>query len=160
MIGKQKMPDEKRTIGETAKMFNVTPASVRNWVNLLGEHLSPDARRQTGKRFTPEDVSTLNRFHSLVSSGMTWNQAVQLLPETPEVLEPEQPPAEDEPRTTSALQTLELLERFQSMLEFQNQQHHETLQAKNEHIETLKAENERLRSEVQQLKKPFWKRWF
>lgn len=147
-------------IGEIARLFKVSTVTIRNWVNLLGtQYLSPDATRHTGKRFTPGDVSTLRKFHSLLVEGATWNDAISQLPTMPEIVENT---TEEQPQGTSqtAIQTLEVLERFQALLKLQHEQHQETLKAKDETIEILKGENLRLQSEIDRLKTPWLKRLF
>jgi DNA-binding transcriptional MerR regulator len=152
--------DKKQKIGEVADLFKVSTVTIRNWVNLLGvQYLSPDANRKTGKRFSPGDISTLQKFRSLLLEGVTWKDALSQLPTMPEIVA--ETPEEIPPgTTTTAIQTLQMLERLQGMLTLQAEQHQETIKAKDEHIETLKAENTRLQAEIDRLKTPWYKRLF
>lgn len=160
------MQDEKMTIGQTASQLQVTNATIRNWVNIYGpSHLSADAQRKTGKRFTPEDVSVLRKVQQLLAGGLTYDQVLENMPKTPEVL-PERPetgekqPPEDEIPATGQLQTIDLMERVYSMLEQQQQQFQVTLDAKDELISELKQDKQRLQDEITQLKKPWYRRIF
>lgn len=158
------MTDTKRTIGETASLFNVTPRTINNWCSVCAEQLEPDATRRTGKRFSESDIQLFRKLVHLLSEGFTYEQARERLPVTPEVLEmPSEgvQNAPEQPETGSvSIMTLEFMEHLQNLLNVQNEQYQATVQAKQEHIETLKAENERLREENERLKRPFWKRLF
>lgn len=152
-----------QTIGEVSEILQVSTVTTRNYVNLLGTRfLSPDATRKTGKKFTPGDISTLKAFRSLLGEGFTWENALSQLPTPPEIVEntPEETEEQAEETTTTAIQTLEVLERFQALLKMQAEQFTETVKAKDEHIETLKAENKRLQEENAFLKTPWYRKLF
>lgn len=157
------MQNEKRTIGETARFFNVTTVTIRNWVSLLGEtYLSPSATRKTGKRFSNSDVTTLKKLRTLLEEGSTYDQVLDLLPTTPEIVEEttEEPALQSAEQPGSAIQTLDILEKFQALMKLQQQQNQETINAMGSHIETLKEENLRLQTEIERLKTPWFKKLF
>jgi DNA-binding transcriptional MerR regulator len=157
------MSTGKLTIGEVSRVLSVTTVTIRNYINILGDRfLSAESTRKTGKRFSAGDTATLQKFHTLLSEGVTYEKALERLPTIPEIVENTTGSAEEpagEP-SQSAIQTLDILEKFQALLQLQQEQNQKTIQAKDEHIETLKAENLRLQEEVNQLKKPWFKKLF
>lgn len=151
------------TIGEVAKLLDITPTSTRNYVHALGSNfLSPGALKPNGKRFTPEDVSTLRKFRLLLTEGYSYHDAIERLPVTPEIVaEPDRTePETEEKQNSSAIQTIEMFERFQELMKLQQEQFQETVHAKDETISILQEENERLRLENDRLKLPWWKKLF
>ena len=165
-----------KTPGEVSQTLGVTTATLRNYVKKFGQFLSPDATRETSKRFSPDDIETLKTARSFLHAGMTYkwvqehleNQAV-----TGEVLEDFQPETDPQPEPSSedfqpndisAIQTREFYERFFKP----------ALDAKDETISELKTDKERLIQEKEQerLEKekaqrqlnyknlPFYRQWF
>lgn len=156
--------NEKRelTIGAAAQVLGVTTATVRNWVKFYGSHLSPDATRRTGKRFTPEDIDTLRRVQQLLASGSTFEQVVEMLPAEGEIYteplpEDTETPFQPEP---AQLAIVPIIERFQQLLETQAENHRATVQAKDELIQELRRDKERLQAEVNRLNEPWFLRLF
>jgi DNA-binding transcriptional MerR regulator len=56
------------TIGQAAKMFNVTTSCLRYWESEFGDFLKP-MKKKTGwkdRRYTQEDIEDLKKIHHLV----------------------------------------------------------------------------------------------
>jgi len=58
------------TPGEVSRLLDVPPSTLRRHVALLGEYLSPEARRQRARLFTMADVEILARVRQLTDQGM------------------------------------------------------------------------------------------
>ena len=146
----------KMRIGDTAKMLGVTTATIRNWLSIGDEYFSESASRTTGKRFTPSDIQQLQTIKSLLADGLTYEDIPTRLspaPQVVEILDDHQEPPTTNQDATSALQTLELMQYINDMLDQQRETYNQTINAKDETIQVLKDEIERLR-------RPWWKRLF
>ena len=143
-------------IGDVATDLDVSLQTVRNWLKLGDEYFSESATRPTGKRFTPSDIQQLQTIKSLLADGLTYEDIPTRLspaPQVVEILDDHQEPPTTNQDATSALQTLELMQYINDMLEQQQKTYNQTINAKDETIQVLKDEIERLR-------RPWWKRLF
>ena len=149
-------------IGDVAANLGVSLQTVRNWLKIGDEFFSENATRSTGKRFTPGDIQQLQRIQSLIADGLIYEDIPAKLKPSPQVVEvieeaPQEPPGT--PRNgANSIQTLDLMESIERLLEHQRETYQETISAKDETIEVLKDENERLRRERDRARLPWWKR--
>ena len=141
-------------ISEVASLLKVTPATIRNYVNTFADFLSIESTQKTGKRFNHRDVTVLTEVIRLLRAGHTYDQVPDLLPAQVEVVDDQrfqEPPATPQ-EPISAIQTLELMEYIDHMLEQQRETYNQTIAAKDQLIERLESELERAR-------RPWWRRW-
>jgi len=165
-----------KTPGEVSQTLDVTGTTLRNYVKQFSPFLSPDATRKTRKRFSPEDIQTLQTAKSFLDAGLTYEQVQERLENqavTGEVLEnfqpetepqPEPSPEDFQPEDITAIQTREFYERFFKP----------ALDAKDETINELKSDKERLIQEKEQERlekekaqrqlnyerQPWFRKWF
>lgn len=145
-------------IGETARMLDVTSATVRNWLKEFGKYLSPTANNHRRKRFTPSDIATLKKIKALLDEGLTYAEVPDNLDvaEYADVLEPEAfkdwTPQAEQPQV-NAIATIEVFEFITQSLNAQAEQHQREIAAKDETIKLLREELERARL-------PWWKKLF
>ncbi len=148
-------------IGETARAVDVTSVTIRNWVEEFGEFLSPSAKQQRRKRFTPQDVDILLKIKSLRNDGFTYSEIPDQLNvvddgeifDYEEIQPEEQPPQPEQTNQQNALATIEVFDFITQSLNAQTEQHQREINAKDETIAILQDELERARL-------PWWKRLF
>jgi len=140
------MAENTKRIGDVADILQVSTQTIRNWLRLGDDFFTEAATRQHGKRFAAADLDQLKRIQRLLSEGFILDQIKTMLPAAPQIvdiLEDPQPPATDHQPTNAPIEV------FWSV----------TLAAKDETIAILKEENQRLRDEIENLRKPWWRRW-
>jgi len=64
-------------VSQTARYLGVSPATVRNYTRQFADHLSPTASPPPGqpRRFTEEDLRVMATVKSLLTEGVTYEQA-------------------------------------------------------------------------------------
>jgi DNA-binding transcriptional MerR regulator len=142
--------------GKVAEILAVSGMTLRNYVKEFSEFLSPQAVKKTGRRFTDQDIRTLQIAASILRDGFTYDQAREQLAEQPlegEVIDdfpPETQPEDIPPfeEIPNALQTLEFYEKFIQP----------ALDAKDQTIDELKKDKERMQKELAWLRLPWYRR--
>lgn len=145
---------DKLGIGDTAKEIGVSRHTIRNWLEVFSEYLSPSATRTTGKRFADQDINTLKQIRAFRDDGYLLDDIKDLLNSQPEIIEPEEEPEEPEELEQEQEQfNIAPLEFFTNVIEQMQSQHEREISAKDETIKMLQDELRRERL-------PFWKKWF
>ena len=159
--------NENMRIGDVANRLDVTPATVRNWVKLFGdEYLSGQAKKKTGKRFTPADVATLREIQRLLQDGLRYEDIPHQLQPLPEIVTgdtfegADQQPFDIPDPTVDRENAIQPLEFFTDFIDKMTAQHDREIQAKDALIDELKDDKTRLQDEVDRLRLPWWEKLF
>ena len=139
---------------DAAESLSIPASSLRRYRSIYAEFLSkPDSTR----RLNQDDIETLRQIRELAERRFTQTEIEAILRDPPEpfdegeVFTGEIPP---EP-AGGGMQPIEILQDLVARLQGQNQV---VVQAKDQTIEILKEENDRLRTELTDLRKPWWKK--
>jgi len=160
-----------KTITQTAELFGVTRATIRNRVKRFGEFLSITATRKNGKRFNHDDIRVLHLIHDMKNTGM---REPEILLELPEAIErdkrladveildndiPQDTPQEPQEQPQS-IQTVDLMQDVMRLLEQQENTFQQVISSKDEMIQELKADKEKLQNQLDDARRPWWRKLF
>jgi len=67
------------TSGQISDMLSIPPSTLRRYVKQFVEHLSKDATKKRGRRFTERDVAVLARARELIQQGRSPEEVTSLL---------------------------------------------------------------------------------
>jgi len=147
-----------KRIGDVSKSLGVSSQTIRNYLKLGDQYFSETASRQTGKRFTAEDVVTLRAIKSHLDNGLMYEDIPERLTPAVRVIDDGQsePGYQQEPSKDTPEPTTDLAPRYEQTIAAQQQ----TIILQNDYIEHLKSENERLHNELDNVRLPWFRRWF
>ena len=149
-------------IGDVADHLGVTLQTVRNWLKIGDVYFSHSATRTTGKRFTTSDITQFEAIKELRAGGLNIDEIASRLSPAPQLVEDVGDTSPEPPTTpqdaTSAIQTLELMQYVNELLEQQREAFQPTIDAKNELIRELRNDKNRLQDELNRLRLPWWQR--
>jgi DNA-binding transcriptional MerR regulator len=138
---------------QASEILEIPASSVRRYRQVYAEQLStPDKKR----RLTQEDMDKLRTIREL-TGRYPIEEIKKILDQPPDQFTPETEVFEGEipHEPQAAMQSIEILENLITNLQ---DQFTITLDAKDQTIAILQDEINRLRDEVDQAKKPWWKR--
>lgn len=136
------------TPGQVAALLGVSPSTLRLWSSKFGHFLSSTAQGGAGskRRYTPADLATLERVHTLLAGSKSFEDVDRLLGVAPEAAQPTGGALVTLPRIAADLQRAIELIRQQALeiaalrdeQEKQAQQHAADLdQARAEHAQAI-----------------------
>ena len=137
---------------QAAEILEIPPSTLRRYRSKWADHLSaPDEKR----RFTDEDIDTLRVIRDLTNQRKPQADIIVALQEPiePFIFEDFQPAPE--PEQSSAIQSLEF---FSQVIDQLTGEHKTAILAQSDHIEDLRREIDQLRGDLEEARKPFWKR--
>ena len=156
-----------KTSGDVASLLDVSTATIRNYVERFGKYLSDSAKRKRSKRFSDKDIEVLKRVAYLLRKGLTYADVLDVFESEPvegeildyDIPEPEPQPTKPEPEPeVKDNQEIAPLEFFDSLVEQLTDQHKREIEAKDDLIQELRSDKRRLQEQLDQTKKPWWKR--
>ena len=137
---------------QAAEILEIPPSTLRRYRSKWADHLSaPDEKR----RFTDEDIDTLRVIRDLTNQRKPQADIIAALQEPIEPFIFEDFKPEPEPEQSSAIQSIEF---FQNIMDQLTDEHKTAIGAKSDHIEDLRREIAQLRADLEDAKKPWWKR--
>jgi len=67
------------TPGQLSDMLSIPPSTLRRYVKQFADHLSEEATKKRGRRFTERDVAVLARARELIQQGRSPEEVTALL---------------------------------------------------------------------------------
>jgi len=141
-------------IGETARIIDVSTATIRNYVKAFEPYFSETAKRKHGKNFTNQDIQTLRTIRQHLDNGLTYEETAEYLTFTPEIIHGQEDPTFFESAAVAnenAITLPQVADFVQQAIDNAAAQHQREIDALNRLIEKLETDLENAR-------KPWWKR--